>query len=319
MQPDAPETVDVFRHEALLYSNAEEFLAGTVPFIEQGLASGEAVMVVELPDKIELLRNHLGAGSLAVHFAGMDKVGANPALIIPAWRDFVDRNWLEGRRMRGIGEPVFAARRAAELVECQRHEDLLNFAFDGGAPWQLLCPYDTSAMPPAVITEARRSHPFVQERSGEIVGGSHPHWRPAPFDAPFPAAPRDHRSLVVDLEQLDRLRALVAEHGRDVGLTETRIADLVLAANEVTTNSLRHGGGVAYVRTWKADGAFVCEAADNGRFDMPLVDRERPASDVRASRGLWLSNHLCDLVQIQSNPLGTTVRLHMWLEPHQSN
>jgi hypothetical protein len=52
---------------------------------------------------------------------------------------------------------------------------------------------------------------------------------------------------------------------------------------------------------------------------MPLVDRERPAPDARASRGLWLTNHLVDLVQIQSSMKGTAVRLHMWLEPNRGN
>jgi anti-sigma regulatory factor (Ser/Thr protein kinase) len=133
--------------------------------------------------------------------------------------------------------------------------------------------------------------------------------------------PRDHQSLVVGYQhqELDRLRSLVAEQGRNAGLPDSRIADLVIAANEVTTNSLFHGGGVASVRTWKVDGAFVCEVTDGGRFDKPLIDRERPAGDLRASRGLWLSNHLCDLVQIHSNSRGTTVRLHMWLEPIPTN
>jgi anti-sigma regulatory factor (Ser/Thr protein kinase) len=119
--------------------------------------------------------------------------------------------------------------------------------------------------------------------------------------------------------ELDRLRSLVAEHGRNAGLPDSRIADLVIAANEVTTNSLFHGGGVAFVRIWQAAGALVCEVTDRGHFDRPLIDRERPADDPHASRGLWLSNHLCDLVQIQSNSRGTTVRLHMWLQPIPTN
>jgi anti-sigma regulatory factor (Ser/Thr protein kinase) len=319
MEVAVPEVVDAFRHEALLYSSADEFLAGTVPFIEEGLASGEAVLVVELPEKIELLRSYLGPDALAVRFADMGKVGSNPALIIPAWRDFVARNLLEGRPMRGIGEPIYASRRPAELVECQRHEELLNVAFDGGEPWRLLCPYDTSALTPAVVSEARRSHPFVQEASGQIVGSTRGLGRRAPFDAPFSEAPRDHDSLLVDAEHLDRLRLLVANRARDSGMNEGRIADLVSSVNEVATNSLRHGGGVAYARIWTEDGALVSEVKDNGRFDTPLVDRERPARDARASRGLWLANHLVDLVQIRSSQSGTAVRLHMWLDQDQGN
>jgi anti-sigma regulatory factor (Ser/Thr protein kinase) len=318
MKANMPMRVDAFSHEALLYSNTDEFLAGALPFIKEGLAAGEAVMVVELQEKIELLRAHLGADAEDVQFADMAKVGANPALIIPAWRDFVNQNRLEGRRMRGIGEPIYPARRPAELLECQRHEELLNRAFDGGEPWRLLCPYDTSALSESVLEEALRSHPHVHDRSGERSRTDH--WRLSPpFEAPFPDPPRDHRALVVDSGRLGPVRSLVADHARNAGLPDTRVAGLVMAANEVATNSLLHGGGTAWVRTWKADGAFVCEVTDRGHFDKPLVDRERPSGDLQASRGLWLTNHLCDLVQVQSSALGTAVRLHMWLEPSQSN
>jgi hypothetical protein len=51
-----------------------------------------------------------------------------------------------------------------ELVECQRHETLLNLAFAGVPAWWLLCPYDTSALGGPVLEEASRSHPFVSQR-----------------------------------------------------------------------------------------------------------------------------------------------------------
>ena len=37
--------VEEFIHPALLYGDAEEYLAGTVPFIRDGLAAGEPVAV----------------------------------------------------------------------------------------------------------------------------------------------------------------------------------------------------------------------------------------------------------------------------------
>ena len=156
---------DHFRHEALLYSNQSEFLAGTVAFIQEGIAGDEAILVVVSAEKISLLRAVLGSDANAVQFADMAVVGANPALIIPAWRNFADTCRRQGRRMRGIGEPIFAARRRSEMLECQRHEALLNVAFDQGDPWRLLCPYDMSNLGPAVINEARRSHPFVTDAS----------------------------------------------------------------------------------------------------------------------------------------------------------
>jgi hypothetical protein len=61
-------------------------------------------------------------------------------------------------------------------------------------------------------------------------------------------------------------------------------------------------------------GALTCEIRDIGRFNQPLVDRERPNADLAGPRGLWLANQLCDLVQIRTFPNGTAIRLHMWLK-----
>ena len=66
-----------------------------------------------------------------------------------------------GRRLRGIGEPIWADRSPDELVECQRHEALLNLAFADAGDFWLLCPYDVDALDPDVIAEAHHSHPAV--------------------------------------------------------------------------------------------------------------------------------------------------------------
>src|ERR1700676_4994488 len=108
-----------FRHEALLYSGWAEFVAGTVPFIRGGLEAGEPVLVVETAAKIDTLRVALGGDAEDVLFADMLEVGSNPARIIPAWHDFVERQGAAGRRLRGIGEPIWKGRSAAELVEAQ--------------------------------------------------------------------------------------------------------------------------------------------------------------------------------------------------------
>ncbi len=46
--------------------------------------------------------------------------------------------------------------------------------------------------------------------------------------------------------------------------------------------------------------ALVCEVSDRGQVDSALVDRLRPNADPQGSRGLWIVNHLCDLVQLRS-------------------
>ncbi len=307
----APETG--FRHEALLYAGDQEFVDRTVPFLRDGVAAGEPALVVVSAAKVERLRSELGADADRVLFADMDDVGANPARIIPTWRDFVDDRAAPGRGLRGIGEPIRADHSAAELVECQRHESLLNLAFDGTPGFWLMCPYDTSPLDAAVIDEARRSHPFVAQ------GGAHREsdgYRgldaiAAPFGEPLPDPPAHATELAFGHEMLKAVREFVTRHASDAGLDGQRADDLMVAAHEVATNSLRYGGGGGVLRLWSEDEAVICEVRDAGQIDGPLVGRERPPGDRTGGYGLWLANQLCELVQIRSSSSGSVVRLHM--------
>jgi anti-sigma regulatory factor (Ser/Thr protein kinase) len=312
MSATALEIHKPFRHEALLYGDQASFLEGTIPFLRDGVAAGEPILVVETIDKIELLRAELGRDADHVPFADMAEVGANPGRIIPVWREFADRH--PGERLRGIGEPIWKGRLGAVLIECQRHESLLNVAFDSGVEMRLLCPYDCKALDPEVIAEARRSHPFVVEGSRVDQSADYRnHGRAATLpDAPLPEPPIGCREVVIEPGTLGLLRTLVTAAATGAGLDQARIRDVVVAANEVATNSLRHGGGKGLLRAWRDNGALIVEIRDDGCFDRPLVDRQRPTADAAASRGLWLANQLCDLVQIRSNSHGTLVRLHMW-------
>jgi anti-sigma regulatory factor (Ser/Thr protein kinase) len=303
-----------FRHEALLYSGPDEFLSGTLAFIEQGLEADEPMLVVVDAEKIRRLRGELGGDAKGVHFADMAEIGLNPARIIPAWREFVDRHSGPGSRLRGIGEPIWAGRSPAELVECQRHESLLNLAFADAEGFRLLCPYDVDALAPEVVEEAHRSHPVLVEAAGnerqstdfrsvEIVAG--------PFAAPLPEPPEDPPQQTFEAGTLDDLRHFVAEQAGAAGLSEPRTYDLVLAVNEVATNSVRHGGGEGLLRIWVDGDHLISEVRDDGHIDVPLIGRERPSAGQIGGHGMWLANHLCELVQVRSFPTGSVVRLHM--------
>jgi anti-sigma regulatory factor (Ser/Thr protein kinase) len=313
----AQNPLEKFRHEALLYSGWAEFVAGTVPFIREGVTAGEPVLVVESVDKIELLRVALGGDGDAVLFADMADVGSNPARIIPAWHDFVSAHRGSGRRMRGIGEPIWKGRSPDELVECQRHESLLNVAFGHGEPWWLLCPYDTEKLDGAVIDEARRSHEYLIEggevRRSDTFRGLEASG--APFDVPLPDGGSSVEELRFGAGDLASVRNMVTRSARAAGLDAGRIAELITAVNEVATNSVRHGGGAGRLRIWKENDAVVCEIRDSGRFSNPLADRQRPLPIHSAPRGLWLANQLSDLMQIRNFADGTVVRLHMRRKP----
>ena len=274
---------DGFRHEALLYAGEDGFVEATLPWIRDAVAADEPILVVVGAAKIARLRRELGPDAERVAFADMADVGANPARIIPAWRDFVDAHAGPGRRLRGIGEPISPQRSADELVECQRHEALLNLAFAGAEDFWLLCPYDVDALDPDVIAKAHHSHPdrgrrrrAARERRlrGPRDGrrarspSSCPRRRPTPTSWPSPRA------------TLGALRRLVSRRARDAGLAGERADDLVLAVNEVATNSIRHGGGRGVMRVWRARDTLVFEVADGGRIADPLVG---PPSVPRAA------------------------------------
>jgi anti-sigma regulatory factor (Ser/Thr protein kinase) len=311
----ASHTERCFHHATLFYAGEDGFLDGTVPFISEAVAAEEPILVAVAVARIEILKDVLGDHAEQVHFADMHILGSNPARIIPAWRRFLGEHAPDGRPVRGIGEPIWAGRGPAELTECQRHEALLNVAFDEGQGWQLLCPYDLEALDDDVIEAAQRSHPYLAQagttRKSEAY--VHPHEAPGPFDGELPAPHGPVQQLTFTAEHLGSVRWFVAQGAAEASLAPSRAEDLVLAVNELATNSLRHGGGTGTLRMWKQDAALLCEVHDSGHITEPLVGRDPPRSKQSTGRGLWVVNHLCDLVQIRSTHTGSVVRVHMRL------
>ena len=284
----------MFHHEALLYDGSAGFLSGTLPFIQDGLERGDAVLVAVADERIELLRDALGPSD--VEFADVTELGRNPARIIPAWTDFLARR---GRPARGVGEPVWPGRRGAELVETQLHEALLNVAFEHAPDFQLLCPYDSSTLDDAVLHEARCSHPFVNAQPSRAYREN----QLEPFEAPLAPPPAHARVLGFELDSLADVRRLTAEFA--AGLE--RVDDLVLAVAEAAANSVRHGGGRGILRIWRTEAAVICDIRDRGHIDDPLAGRRSPDAEQLGGRGLWIANRVCDLVQVRPG----AVRLHM--------
>lgn len=299
-----------FRHEALMYASREDFLAGTLEFVRAGLDAGEPTLVVLNRDKLDMLRSALGSPSDGVCWADMTEVGGNPARIIPAWRDFVDEHG--GRRVRGIGEPIWPSRSPAEIVECQRHESLLNLAFADADGFHLLCPYDTESLDDAVLDEACRSHPHLTygDLTSESVAYRGPEQISAPFADPLPEPRTTPLVQVFQKPTLSALRRRVARYARETGFGAAASEDLALGVTEVATNSVVHGGGAGLMRLWEEDGSLICEISDGGSIDDPLAGRHAPGDGQLGGFGLWLANQVCDLVQVRSFPGGSTVRLH---------
>lgn len=303
---------DSFRHEALFYSGEDGFLRGTLPYVREGLAAGEPVLVAVVEQRARLLRDALGEDAPRVRFLELDAIARNPARAIPAWREVLLEHAGHPRGVRAVGEPAWAGRSVAALDECARHESLLNVAFSCGPAWRLLCPYDLAALDAATIDAARTTHPALMHEGVSRRNGAYLPLdiAPGPFNGSLPAPPADHEQLLFTRMGLSAVRNLVAARAEAGGLSVVTGEELVLAINELATNSVQYGGGGGTLRIWSEPGAFVCEVRDRGFIRDPLVGRLAPPVDQHGGRGLWLVNQLCDLVQIRSAPSGTVVRVH---------
>jgi anti-sigma regulatory factor (Ser/Thr protein kinase) len=312
----ATEATEGFSHEALFYATEDTYVDATADFIRDALDANAPVMVAVGLPKIERMRSVLGAGAERVRFVDMAVLGSNPACIIPAWHEFVADNWTPFLGVRGIGEPIWAERGAAELVECQRHESLLNLAFADTTAFRLLCPYDTRALPAEVLHEAACSHPILVEDGAERASADYRGLDAiaAPFDSPLAPAPQTATRFAFTGETLGAARRLLTDRAGEAGLSFDRSSDLLIAVNELAANSVRHGGGSGELAVWVESDIVICEVTDAGRIGPPLAGRKRPSPSQESGWGLWLANQVCDLVQVRTFPTGNAVRVHMSLD-----
>jgi anti-sigma regulatory factor (Ser/Thr protein kinase) len=300
-----------FVHEALLYRDEEQFLDGVVPFVREGLAADEAVLVAVPQDGIELMRRPLGEQADRVRFLNMTEAGRNPGRIIPGvLLAFAGAN--SDRSVRIVGEPVWKGRSDVEYPACVQHEALINTVFAGRRA-SILCPYDAEALDPQAIEDAHRTHPIMLDAGSRCVSEEYedPVATAKSFDLPLPDPPGPVAAHRFDVHGLATTRRLVSAFATDAGLSEVKVADLVLAVNELTTNCIAHATGHGTLRIWQDDHDVVCEVHDRGRLDDPLAGRVPPRPNSRGGYGLVMVNLLCDLVRIHATEDGTTIRVHV--------
>lgn len=301
-----------FVHEALLYAGEDEYLARTVPFVLEGVAAGEPVMVALPRVKLGALQEAVEGAASEVLFVDMDALGSNPACILPAWQDFLSSRAPGHRPARGIGEPIGPDRSPGALLEAQHHEVLLDHAFATRPNFWLVCPYDTSRLAAEVVEEAGRSHRYVAEGAGpNRANARYEAGDPPAFGEPLPDPTTPADCFPFDIDTLMTVRRFTTSALLARGLPPGRLGDALVAVNELATNSVCHGGGRGTLRVWEEPGDLVCEVTDTGTITEPLVGRRRPASHRESGRGLWIVNQLADLVELRSGEGGTTVRLHL--------
>jgi hypothetical protein len=294
-------SVAPFAHEALFYRDEDAFLSGTARFVAEGVDRGEPVLVAVPEARIAALRSRLGDAADQVHFIDMNEAGRNPGRIIPG----VLMAFSAGtqRRFRMVGEPIWPGRTDLEYPACVQHEALINTAFDG-RHGVILCPYDATALPAQILDDARRTHPVVIEDERRVVS----EWYTDPADlsdvynVPLPPPPADAEEHPFTVGTLAHMRKLVSAHAH--WMRREQIEDLMLAVNELATNSILHASGRGVLRMWREGDTAVCEVSDEGS-GFP------PAFTGLSGFGIVMVNLLCDLVRTHTSHSGTTVRVYL--------
>jgi anti-sigma regulatory factor (Ser/Thr protein kinase) len=309
--PDcAPAETPVLTHDGLLYRTEADYLTGVLSFLAAGFAAAEPAFVAVPEANLDLLESGIDSSAGTVEFADITRIGRNPARLIPFIHRFVDAH--PGQRVRFVGEPIWPGRSAAEICEATRHEAMLNTAF-ADVPIDILCPYGVLDLEPAAIADMWRTHPTVVDHNERRASPAYsdPHRLYAGEHPLLPEPPADVRAIPVRADDLAAVRAFVRRSAAEYGLGSRRTQDLVLAVHEIATNTILHTAGSGTLRIWFESATVVCEIRDGGHIADALAGRRPPNDTSDHGRGLWMANQLCDLVQLRSSELGTTIRVHV--------
>jgi len=300
---------DGLNHHAYLYDDERDYLSCLSEFVQAGLRNAEPVFVAVPGRHAAVLRELLGAESPLLRYGAMTETGRNPARLIPELYAFVAEH--PGQRVRYIGESAWPGRTDAELCEAARHEALLNLAF-ATTSVSIMCPYDIRALAADVVGRVQRTHPAIlQGGRTQLATGYAGHGVvPAECDNPLPAPPASAQTLDYETS-LRQARDLVASHATALGMAAERITNLVIAAGEITANTLRHTSAGGRLWVWHTGEEIICQVQDQGWITDPLAGRQRHSPED-SGHGLWVVNQMCDLVEIRtSQAAGTIIRLHM--------
>ncbi len=298
-------------HVCVAYSGDDEYLNRIVPFLQQAQAAAEPALMLAPTAQLDLVRRALHSAVTGIAFLDASVVARNPARIIPLTRRFVEVQ--QGRTVRIVGEALWPGRSAAEIREFVRHEALVNVLI-ADVHATFMCPYDASALADSVVADVTSAHAHALCDGG--YGNNPAYVDPTVVlaqEGRLPPAPDDaYRLSFFRPADVGAIRRLVGDHARQHGLDRQRAQDLALAVDEAVSNTVAYSQGGGTLRVWVEAGSLVCEVCDTGHITLAdFAGRLCPPATAVGGRGLWIMHQICDLVELDSTPAGTTVRLHM--------
>ncbi len=295
-------TAGVPDHLAVPFGAASELAGRLAPRLVDALTAGAPVVaVLDAPERAALCIE-LGAGADGIEFADPEDVHTVPAFTVAVrWARLARR----AREVSAVvvGQHVDLPGRGPD--HWARLDIALNVAIDG-LPVTVLCPCRD------VEPSVEQTHPLLLTDDGARRSDHYRFPPEAVIDYP-PPPPPDLGPPDVDVpftpDELPALRRRVAASAATAGLDGERAADLVLAVNELASNSVEHGPGTGRMRLWVGPGTVTAEIADRGHIHVPFPGLVLPPPAGARGRGLWLASELTDVLQLWSDDAGTLSRV----------
>jgi anti-sigma regulatory factor (Ser/Thr protein kinase) len=297
-------------HETGFYRSDAEFAALIVPFVEEGVAAGQPVIVGYDERKASLLRAWLQDPDTVTFVVG-DGLYATPARAIASYWQMFERLTSAGATQIRIAGDVPHEGNGGRFSGWDRYESAINTVWDQFPVWSR-CLYDATSAAPRVLETAARTHPRIVLPSGQYQS-SRQYQDLADFE-PLPPDPEPLERSAPAIEMSDpsavQVRRAVTSIGRGQ-ISDTALEDLVIGAGEAVSNARQHGRPPVTARIWTASGRILIHVHDTGPGPADLLAGLVPvwARPEPHGAGLWLTHMLdLDATMIRSRE-GFTVRL----------
>ena len=296
-------------HEAGFYRSDAEFLGLIVPFVEEGLAAGDPVVIGYDDRKADLLRSRLTDPS-SVEFIVDRGLYSTPARAIATYRRLFEFHVAMGADQIRIAGDVPHPGNGREFEGWDRYECAVNTVWQDFPVWGR-CLYDTTTASTAVLDAVERTHPRLLSPSGSRITSRR--YQPLPTFDELRPPPDPLEASPPSVELVDRrpAQARRAVYEVALGLFKGKmLEELVLDVSEATGNALYHGEPPVTVRIWVTPLRMVITVHDCGPGPAdPLAGLVPTTHDaLTPGRGLWLIHQLdIDTALIRSGD-GFTVR-----------
>ncbi|OKI10352.1 hypothetical protein A6A06_05770 [Streptomyces sp. CB02923] len=119
---------------------------------------------------------------------------------------------------------------------------------------------------------------------------------------------------------LSRLRVVLGAYAARLGLAGRRHDALLLSANELADNAIRHAGGGGFLKLYRRGALVCCRVSDSGPgFDASVIPERPPGLGSSTGWGLWTVRQLTDGLEVGpgsgSRPRGAVVTCCVRLMP----